>query len=187
MWALLEEVADDPMAVRTVLQMIIPGLGGEAVRLTAWARAAAPDLLWDGDVDQLLVATALAAIRHAAGHRRSWPILSILRRVHRLLLREMKRIEAYRRAEAIDQDLIDVANDTTGDFAPIAAVELADLMRHAMSDGLVSEADAGVVWLVDIEGYTPGELASMLGVAPRSVAQRRLRAEHKLCRLAAAA
>ena len=69
-WSLLELAVHDQLAVRTVLQALIPGLGGELGWLLAWAGRTDHGLLDEGDVDQMLIVAVMEAIRHAAGKRK---------------------------------------------------------------------------------------------------------------------
>lgn len=169
------------MAARTVLQLIVPGLAGETRWLVSWARRVAPDMLRDGEVDQLVVIAGVEAVRHAAGTRRAWPIL--LRRVHRTLVRETRAIESWVRSTTVLDEVWAPASPDDGEVSPGAA--LLDVLLRARGTGAVSAAEVRVLWLIDVEGYTSAELAPDLGISPRAVAQRRLRAEHRLIDLVA--
>ena len=183
-WALLEVVSrDDELAARTVLQLIVPGLAGERGWLVSWARRVVPDMVRDGEVDQLVVIAGVEAVRHAAGTRRAWPISSMLRRVHRTLVRETRAIEAWVRSTAVLDEMWATASPDDGHVSPEAA--LLDALVRARSTGVVSTAEVRLLWLMDVEGYTTAELAPDLGISPRAVAQRRLRAEHRLIDLLA--
>lgn len=183
-WTLLELVdTGDDVAARTVLQAIVPGLAGEARWLTSWARRVAPDMLRDGEVDQLVVIAGVEAVNHAAGARRAWPICSMLRRAHRTLVRETRKIEAWQRSTSVLDDT-DHPSPHAGDELPPSAA-LRDTLTRARGAGAVSSAEVRLLWLIDVEGYTSTELAPGLGITPRAVAQRRLRAEHRLIDLLA--
>jgi len=183
-WALLDLVASgDELAARVVLQSIVPGLAGEVGWLVSWARRVAPSMLGDGEVDQLLVIAGVDAVNHAAGAQRAWPISSMLRRAHRTLVRETRSIEAWRRSTwPLDGGDVPGQPDTE-DLSPGAA--LVDALDQARRSGVVSNAEVRLLWLIDVEGYTTSELAPDLGISPRAVAQRRLRAERRLIDLLA--
>lgn len=182
-WTLLELVdGGDDVAARTVLQAIVPGLAGESAWLVSWARRVAPDMLRDGEIDQLVVIAGVEAVQHAAGTRRAWPISSMLRRVHRTLVRDTRAIESWRCTTS-------PLDDERAQASPVAEVSagatLLDALVRARDTGAVSAAEVRLLWLIDVEGYTSVELAPDLGISPRAVAQRRLRAEHRLIDLLA--
>lgn len=183
-WALLDLVArGDAVASRTLLQAMMPGLGSELRRLKSWARLVGPQMLVDGEVDQLLVAAAIEAIEHAAGTRRPWPVLSMLRRVRRMLKAETRSIESWAGStEGLDHLGLKSEGDEQRGSGSVA---LFDALVRARDAGVVSSAEVRLLWLIDIEGYTTAELAPDLGISPRSVAQRRLRAERRLVDLLA--
>jgi hypothetical protein len=182
-WALLDLATDDPLAARTVLQAIVPGLGGELGWLRRWARRTDLNLIDGGDADQLLVLAAMEAIRHAAGQRRPWPILSLLRRTHRVLQRETGAEESWHRATILAAAPTEPAALVPPDSP---AVELASVLRDASERGAVSKSDAALVWLTRVGGYQPAELESTYAVSGECLRRRRHRAEARLTQWAAA-
>lgn len=183
-WAVLDFVGrGDVLAARAVLQLIVPGLAGETRWLVSWARRIAPDMLRDGEVGQLVVIAGVEAVQHAAGSQRAWPISSMLRRVHRTLVRDTRAIESWMRSTTVLDEAWVPAPLDDGEFSP--GVALLDVLVRARGTGIVSAAEVRLLWLIDVEGYTTAELAPDLGVSPRAVAQRRLRAEHRLIDLLA--
>lgn len=182
-WALLDLATDDPLAARTVLQVIVPGLGGELGWLRRWARRTDLNLIDGGDADQLLVLAAMEAIRHAVGQRRPWPILSLLRRVHRVLLRETGAEESWQRTTVLSA----VPSEPAAQASPDSpAVELASVLRDASERGAVSKNDAALVWLTRVGGYQPAELASLYEANGECLRRRRHRAEARLAQWAEA-
>ncbi|MEZ5278982.1 MAG: hypothetical protein R2770_00790 [Acidimicrobiales bacterium] len=183
-WALLELAArGDALASRTVLQVLVPGLAGELRWLKSWARLVRPQMLDDGEIDQLVVAAGIAAIDHAAGTRKPWPVLSMLRRAHRTLKFETQSIEAWQTSTEVLDDSRLLSIGESESVSPSAV--LLDALVRARDVGAVSSAEVRLLWLIDVEGYTSAELAPDLGISPRSVAQRRLRAERRLVDLLA--
>lgn len=185
-WALLELVAESELATRAMLQVIVLGLGGELAWLNRWSHRTDPSLLGGGDIDQMLVVSGLEAIAHAAGHRRAWPICSILRRTHRVLMREVRAPEEW-------HDRVDLEGADDDAIAGSAQVEvrpetmLLELFRQASDVGVLAPRGARLLWLMGVDGYTSSELAEPLGTTPRAVATRRLRAEQRLTRMVSAA
>ncbi len=178
-WALLDLVDESDLARRVLLQVIVPGLGGELAWLNSWARRVDPGLLPGGDIDQMLILSALDAIDHAAGHRRPWPICSILRRSHRVLVRQLSASERWHdRVELAS--LMEEAVPSGDQVEMRPEVALLDLFGRASQAGVLSECDARLLWLMGVDGYSSDELAGSFGIAPRSVATRRLRAERRL-------
>ena len=180
-WALLALAPLDDLVGRFLLQIIVPGLAGEARWLMSWARRVDPHLISSGDVDQMLVLAGIEAIRHAHGHRRSHPICSILRRTHRVLTKETRAIETWRNKTVLEESEpastpLPVSNARPGKM-------LLDLLTEAAETGHVERRDVDLIWLIDVAGYTSTELAPSLGITPRAVAQRRLRAEGRLSRM----
>ncbi|MFN0029705.1 MAG: hypothetical protein ACKV2O_21330 [Acidimicrobiales bacterium] len=182
-WSLLELAVHDALAVRTVLQALIPGLGGELGWLLAWAGRTDHGLLDEGDVDQMLVVAVMEAIRHAAGKRRAWPLSSILRRTHRVLRRDVLEEERWRATMMVTdcpeaQD-IESPESTAGEV-------LAEVLTDARRDGTMSSGDVELVWLTRIGGYQPAELADRFGVNGDCLRRRRQRAEARLIAMAEA-
>lgn len=182
-WALLELAVDDPLAVRTVLQALIPGLGGELGWLLAWARRTDPAMVDGGDVDQLLIVAAMEAIRHAAGKRKPWPLSSILRRTHRVLRRDVVAEDRWRLSMVLSAE---PRVDDTADVEPTPAELLTTVLDEARNAGAVSASDAELVWLTRVGGFQPVELAERFGVNGDCLRRRRQRAEARLIDLAEA-
>ncbi len=185
-WALLDLVEESDLAKRALLQVIVPGLGGELAWINQWASRVDAGLLPGGDIDQMIIVSALEAIAHAAGHHRRWPISSILRRTHRLLVREVRAPEEWHdRVELASLMEEAVAKGDQVETRP--AITLLELFGEATKSGMLAERDARLLWLMGVEGYTSKELAKSLGITPRGVATRRLRAEKRLMQMMSAA
>lgn len=180
-WALLALAPTDDLVGRFLLQIIVPGLAGEARWLMSWARRVDPHLIGSGDVDQMLVLAGIEAIHHAHGLRRSHPICSILRRAHRVLTKETRAIEAWQTKTVLEES--EPASPALPDPSARPGRMLLDLLTEAAETGQVERRDIDLIWLIDVAGYTSTELAPSLGITPRAVAQRRLRAEGRLSRM----
>lgn len=176
-WALLELAVEDRLARRVLLQTIIPGLGGELEWLLEWSKRVEPTMLQLGDIDQLLAVSAMAAIMHAAGQRKPWPLLSILRRTHRLLVRATT-VEARWQAVTV---LCDPPKNVTGleeEYTP--ADQLTLVLGEAHTQGAVSRDDAALVWLTRVGGWRPAELEDRFAANGDCLRRRRHRAEARL-------
>ncbi|MGD9755312.1 MAG: hypothetical protein AB7W59_30330 [Acidimicrobiia bacterium] len=182
-WALLDLAAEDELAVRTLLQVVVPGLAGELRWLLEWARRTDPGLLDGGDVDQLLVVAALEAIRHAVGQRKPWPVMSILRRAHRVLRRETATEEQWHKMTVLTTTMPATAVAET-DESP--AARLASVLDEASQRGAVSRDDAALVWLTRVGGYQPVELEARFDATGDCLRRRRHRAEARLAQWAEA-
>ena len=137
-WALLELAVDDELAVRAVLQAVVPGLGGELGWLLEWARRTDPGLLDEGDVDQMLVVAAMEAIRHAAGKRKAWP-LSVDPAAHARRVAPRRADEDRWRAQH-DRDGLPVGAATTSRASRRRGSVLAEVLSDASRDGTLVRA-----------------------------------------------
>ena len=182
-WSLLELAVQDQLAVRRVLQVLIPGLGGELGWLLAWAGRTDHGLLDEGDVDQMLVVAVMEAIRHAAGKRRAWPLSSILRRTHRVLRRDVVAEDRWRSTMTVTD--CPEGQDTTAPESTPGEL-LAEVLGDARQAGTMSSGDAELVWLTRVGGYHPAELAERFGVNGDCLRRRRQRAEARLVAMAEA-
>ena len=176
-WAMLDLAADDELAVRTLLQVVVPGLGGELEWLLEWARRTDPGLLDGGDVDQLLVVAAMEAIRHAVGQRKPWPVMSILRRAHRVLRRETATEEQWHKMTVLTAT---VTSTAVVEPEESPADRLAGVLGEASERGAVSRDDAALVWLTRVGGYQPVELETRFDATGDCLRRRRHRAEARL-------
>ncbi|MFN0090553.1 MAG: hypothetical protein ACKVWR_09860 [Acidimicrobiales bacterium] len=176
-WALLDLAVDDRLARRVLLQTIVPGLGGELEWLLCWARRVDATLLDLGDVDQLLIASAVEAILHAAGKHKPWPVLSMLRRTHRLLLRAT-RVEAQWRSKTVLGE--PPRNIDCAEVESTPAERLTTVLGEARGQGAVSQDDAALVWLTRVGGYRPAELETRFAATGDCLRRRRHRAEARL-------
>jgi DNA-directed RNA polymerase specialized sigma24 family protein len=183
-WDLLDLARSDRLAVRVVLQAIVPGLGAKAQMLTGWSNRLGSDMVRTGEIDQLLLSAALAAIDHAIGQRRNRPLLSILWRTHRLVVREMRAEEHWRQRVRLETTTTRrVAAVDADDPDPHGGSALADLLASARRDGVLNDADTELLWLIGVEGYDYTDLQERLGVSYACIRQRRHRAETRLAQL----
>ena len=141
-WSLLGLADSDQLARRVLLQAIVPGLMGEVRQLTGWALRTDVSLVDGGDVDQIVVTAAVEAIAHAVGHRRAWPIASILRRTHRLVVRE---------ARAVDRWYSRVLLDDAPDRAAVEADPMEADPRRELRQLLLTAATAGLLTSSDVQ------------------------------------
>lgn len=176
-WALLALAVDDLLARRVLLQTIIPGLGGELEWLLRWSKRVDPTMLDLGDIDQLLVVSAMEAIMHAAGKRKAWPVLSMLRRAHRLLV-WATRVEAKWQAATLYGDPPKEVAGVEDEYT--SADRLTLVLGEAHSQGAVSRDDAALVWLTRVGGWRPAELEDRFAANGDCLRRRRHRAEARL-------
>ncbi len=124
-------------------------------------------------------AAALEAIHNAIGTRRKWPVASILRRVHRIVAREMRNEERWHHRVTLDDRLI--TDGPTPDVDEAESDDLVDLLRAATRRGSLSASDVELMWMIGVGGYDLHELEGHFGASYSCLRQRRYRAE---CRLA---
>jgi hypothetical protein len=191
-WALLELVAgNDDLAVRVLLQVMIPGLVNEMAR---WLRdvSFSPRTrhALDGTIEteQILLTEATQAIHDLAGARPRWPVADLIRRAHRLTLRRIRAERAWLAHNRIGSDLNDLPRvpcdtsiDGTGRCgATTAAERLAEVLRDHINAGTITLSEGRMVWLTRSWGHRPEDLAPTYGVSADTFRRRRHRIERRL-------
>jgi hypothetical protein len=188
-------VADDQLAARVLLQLLLPGTRALARRW--WAL---------GEPDER-AAAAVTAVYHRICHyplaRRPGRVAAnvlldaaqeLRRRVPRLVTVPAADPAAGRDARAgrLGGHMADVgaghaaggpagrAGGASGDETTNAAVELAELLADAVAAGIVDRDDAELIARSRIAGHRVADIASQRGLRPRTLWDRRQRAESTL-------
>ena len=161
-------VAGDDLAARALLQLLLPGARGLARRW--WAL---------GDHHERAAATVLAVY-----HRiRTYPVERRPGRVAANILldaaTELRR-GVPRLVEVPAGDPHDHRPVTGEEAGPHAALELAEVLRDAVADGVLAPADAQLIARSRIAGDRIGDIARHRGLQPRTLWDRRQRAERTL-------
>lgn len=169
-------VAGDDLAARVLLQLLLPGTRSLARRW--WAL---------GDADER-AAAAVAAVYHRIRHypceRRPGRVAAnILMDAAQELRRAVPRLVAVPSGEAAERERDERAG---GDVAGIhPAVELTELLREAVAAGVVERDDAELIARSRIAGHRVADIATQRGLRPRTLWDRRQRAELSLMAMAA--
>lgn len=178
----LLRLADDPLAARTLLQALLPGLAARAAR-GAWAarasRRCAPACEGLDELDQEVVASAWERIRSLAGTSPDWPACVLVEGAWR---RVRQRAETARARSCRSAPLTGAARaevDLDRPAAEALTVHLVDQVRR----GRLKPAEAGLVYTTRVLGHSPSDLAQCLGIDARALRARRTRVERRLaCR-----
>jgi len=173
----LLRLACDPLAARTLLQLIIPGLMvriGRAVGREARCRRMAGV---KGELVQEVVAAAWERITALAGTSPTWPACVLVEGAWRRVRQQRETGRACQRrlwpleaaSEAVDRQ-----------WARTTAEELTVCLIEAVRDGRLQPVQAGVVYTTRVLGVPPKALAGRCGPDERAVRARRARAERSL-------
>lgn len=161
------EPGGDPLAARLLLQLLMPGTKALARRW--WAL---------GDIDER-EAAAVAAVYHRI---RSYPVERRPGRVAANILMDAAR----ELRQSIPRAVAGVME--TWAPAPInPAVELAEVLHDALRSGVVDAEDAALIARSRIGGERVEDIAARRGLRPRTLWDRRQRAEQALIAAHAAA
>ena len=166
-------VERDDLAARVLLQLLLPGTRALARRW--WAL---------GDPDER-AAAAVTAVYHRIRHyplanRPGRVAANILMDSAQELRRSVPRLIAVPAADpvaAAPRHLTTVPAEITD---PHPAVELTEVLRDAVSDGVVERGDAELIARSRIAGQRMADIAQHRGLRPRTVWDRRQRAERAL-------
>lgn len=175
----LLRLAADPLAARTLLQALLPGLASRAARGQWAARASRRcPAVCEGlaELDQEVVAAAWERIMALAGTSPDWPACTIVDGAWR---RVRQRAETARARACRSMPLARAARveANLGRSAPEAlTVHLVGEVRR----GRMRPAEAGLVYSTRVLGHSPAELGARLGVDPRALRARRARIERRL-------
>ena len=163
-------VAGDDLAARVLLQLLLPGARSLARRW--WAL---------GDHHERAAATVLAVyhrIRTYPVERRPGRVAAnILMDAATELRRGVPRLAEVPTADPRDYQRSEVGGEEDGGHA---ALELAELLADAVADGTLAAADAQLIARSRIAGDRIGDIARRRGLQPRTLWDRRQRAERTL-------
>jgi DNA-binding CsgD family transcriptional regulator len=196
-WALLDLVAaGEDLAVRVLLQAMIPGLVSEMARwLVDAARSPSARYALDGtmEAEQILVTEATQAIADLAATRPRWPIADLLSRAHRLTLRQIRAERAWTAHNVILADVADTharrhssspdRPDVTSRSVEVgfsAAEQLAGVLARHVRAGTITPMEGQMVWLTRSAGYRPTDIARRYGLSADTFRRRRHRIEARL-------
>ncbi|MBW3613924.1 MAG: hypothetical protein KY439_01255 [Actinobacteria bacterium] len=174
--AVLRQADGDPIAVRTVLMAVLPGLAALSARYR-WLVGG--DLgAWSGvdQLDQEIVTSALERITAMAGATHRWPASTIVGSV-RENLRQTERRERRRRTAVVPLAAAATREAVT---EPSAAEAFASVVVDAARRGSLSPERAAVVYATRVLGHSPEEFARASGRDVRAVRAQRARAERVL-------
>jgi hypothetical protein len=172
-------VVGDGLAARVLLQLLLPGTRGLARRW--WAL---------GDYDERAAAAVMAVYQRICSYpveRRPARVAAnvlmdaaqeLRRAVPRLVAvpsadPAVHRVRGERRGHGEGQGVDEAA-------VPNPAVELAEVLQDAVRDGVVDADDAALIARSRIAGHRVADLAEHHGLRPRTLWDRRQRAEHAL-------
>lgn len=175
--------AHEPLAARTVLQAVLPGLAAQVRRRTRHSGVLFGDggVPWESveDLDGEVVTRALETIAGLAG-------TSVERCPQAIIDAAWVRLRAgaarrERRSQLVVMPLAD-APELPAAPDRSAADELAAVIVRAVRDRTLARHDAAVVYTSRVLGHSLGELAAAQGRDVRAVRLQRVRAERLLAR-----
>ena len=173
--AVLTQAKDDPWAVRTVVQALLPGLAGVARRGRSLLKGTVA--VWESleELDQHVVALAYERVTAMAGTAHPWAAQTIIDGT-------WQRLRTYARAErrrARCQE--ELAQGQLRLEPPVsAAEELAAVLTDAVERGVVDPAHASVVYSFRVSGRPPEAVAPSVGHSARTLWRWLRRAEDAL-------
>jgi DNA-directed RNA polymerase specialized sigma24 family protein len=173
----LLRLAADPIAARTVLQVIIPGLtvriGRGLVREAGCRRMA-------GVRDELVQEVVVAAwerIAALAGTSPRWPACELIEGAWRRVRHQRERGRACQRRL---WPLETAGQAVEPEWTRTTAEELTVCLVDAVRSGRLGPAQAGLIYTTRVLGVPPRQLAGRCGPDERAVRARRARAERAL-------
>lgn len=185
--ALLRLAGDEPLAARTVLQALLPGLMSlsRRARQIGWSRRSGASRAerptpWvqEGDFDQELLTLAWERVDALAGQDLRWPAAVILGQVWR---RVRLRLDDHRRLAdrqvALEADEVDRLHASSG---VSWEEQCAWMLRDAVLDGTLADRDGALILSTRVLGVSTADAAAQLGVNVGAVLARRRRAERAL-------
>lgn len=175
--AVLRLAADDPLAARVLIQVMMPTLATECFRTARvlW-RARVP--VDDGDVVALVLGAAAEAVGSYARLVVPFPLRTLRRRTIEIVTRRRARMIEDARANPVGL-VEDVGLAATE--APRSATEaLAETLATAVELGVVSSDDANLVWVSRAGGFTTLALAEGEERESERLRRRRSRAQRRL-------
>lgn len=182
MWALLDLAAEDDLARRAVIGVLMPWLTSELHRVCLPSAVAARAGGRGNETEQAMLVAVNQSIVEESGRRNRWPIASLTRRTHHLVIRSLRNDRLWRETN----DLVDPeAGWNAVDVAAIEpvvepAIELMRVTAAACDRGVVSPADRDLIIKTRCLGVAARELAEASGSTYDAVKRRRLRAEARI-------
>lgn len=173
--AVLAQAKDDPWAVRTVVQALLPGLAGVARRARGLRQGSV--LVWESleELDQHVVALAYERVSALAGRAQPWAAQTIIDGT-------WQRLRNYARSER--RQGRSQAEFTQGQLrlepSVSAAEELAEVLSDAVERGVVDPGPARVVYSFRVDGNPPDAVAPFVGHSARTLWRWLRRAEDAL-------
>ena len=165
--------AEDDMAARTLLQLLLPGCKATVARYR-WASETADELAAEVVAD---VYDRIRALPARTTHR--WIAAAVLGATRKRLLRRAGHQGRQGRHLSLEEG--SAAGSTAAeDAGPTAADELAEMLGWATAEGHLGPADAELIRLTRLSHVTVAQLCEESGEDPQVVRRRRLRAEHRL-------
>jgi DNA-directed RNA polymerase specialized sigma24 family protein len=174
--ALAATAGADPLAARTILAVLLPGLAS----LVRTRR----DLVGDhrepfaslAELDQFVLAVAWEYITEAAAAPAGWRLATVLRRTaKKVRTHAAAHHRQCRRRVAFDEVMVPPSAG-----GRTHAEELALALTDAVQRGVVSVRDARVVYATRVAGHSPRELAQVVSCNEYTLRRRRHRAERAL-------
>ncbi len=189
----------DDLAGRLLLQLVLPGLRWEIARWERWqgrtgwkttpARTGPSDprlsdvSLRGDELAQVVMAAGAQAIHELQRHHEpSWPILTIMRRTRRLILKAVREAERWAEVTAtLDTHNLSPTLRCTdvgqAPESPDAAVRLAVTLGDLVQIGTISQENAALILRTRSGAATFDELAAQTGCSADTLRKRRQRAE----------
>lgn len=174
----LLRVAADPVAARTLLQVILPGLNiriGRAAGKEARCRRSGGAL---DELAQEVLAAAWERITLLAGTSPAWPACVLVEGAWRRVRHQREKGRACQKhlwpLEAAKR------SSEAPEWSRTTAEELTVYLVDAVREGRLRPSQAGVVYTTRVLGLPPGALAGRCGPDERAVRARRARAERAL-------
>jgi hypothetical protein len=164
-------VAGSGLAARTLLQLLLPGTRSLARRW--WAL---------GDLDERAAAAVMAVYHRICSYpiaRRPGRVAAnILMDAARELRQAVPRLALTLSADPSVHGTPDHQGEATGWVHP--ALELVEVLQDAVDEQIIDAADAGLIARSRIGGDRVADIAAHRGSRPRTLWDRRQRAEHAL-------
>jgi hypothetical protein len=173
--AVVRHARTDPMAARTVLQAVLPGLAAVSRRALGFV---GPGRVWArvDELDQHVVAVACERIHALAPAPPRWLAKAIVDGT-------WQRVRWYALRQHCDSRRRTVLSEAADAAAPSPATpgaELAGVLAEAVELGVLEKLDAWVVFHSRVNGIATPTWAADAGVGSRRLWRRRERAEEQL-------
>ena len=172
--AVVRRAADDDLAARTLLQLLLPGCKAMVARFC-----------WTDDIDEVAAAVVAATYDRI----RTYPVDRRPGRVAANILLDVKQRLFWRSPARVPTVCLDEVSHSmpAAEPEPHVAAELLDLLQWAVEVGHLSAADAQLLGATRVAGETVDNLCARSNEKPQSVRRRRQRAEQRLALAAVAA